>query len=103
MMSDSRKKVLVTGGTGFIGNHLCAALLSCGYDVVVLTRNSGPVKPGVATFYINSLEEIEDEIGARCRRDPNDIRTFDKLERRDIGLSYKIIVLLSFHYCLYYY
>lgn len=30
------KKVLVTGGTGYIGSHTCVALLESGYDVVVL-------------------------------------------------------------------
>jgi uncharacterized protein (TIGR01777 family) len=32
------KKVLVTGGTGFIGRTLCAFLAQRGYEVIVLTR-----------------------------------------------------------------
>ena len=28
-------KVLVTGGTGFIGSHTCVELLNAGYDVVI--------------------------------------------------------------------
>jgi Predicted nucleoside-diphosphate-sugar epimerases len=32
------ERVLVTGGTGFVGSHLVAALSSLGHDVVVLTR-----------------------------------------------------------------
>lgn len=31
-----REKVLVTGGSGFIGSHLCRTLISLGYDVVSL-------------------------------------------------------------------
>ena len=29
-------KILVTGGSGYIGSHTCLALLSVGYEVIVL-------------------------------------------------------------------
>jgi dTDP-L-rhamnose 4-epimerase len=32
----SKEKVLVTGGAGFIGRHICRALLEHGHDVVIL-------------------------------------------------------------------
>jgi nucleoside-diphosphate-sugar epimerase len=36
-------KVLVTGGTGFVGSHAIAALLAAGHDVRVLAREPGKV------------------------------------------------------------
>ena len=33
-------KVLVTGGAGFIGSHLCEAVLNKGYDVLCLDNLS---------------------------------------------------------------
>jgi uncharacterized protein (TIGR01777 family) len=33
------KRIIVTGGTGFIGKKLCCELVESAYDVIVLTRN----------------------------------------------------------------
>ena len=35
------KKILITGGTGFIGTYLCSELLREGHYVTILTRNPG--------------------------------------------------------------
>src|SRR5262245_55874610 len=35
-------KIVVAGGTGWIGSHLCRAMHSAGQDVVILTR--GPAR-----------------------------------------------------------
>lgn len=37
-------KIIVTGGTGFIGRHLCSALAAANNDVIVLTRNINKAK-----------------------------------------------------------
>ena len=34
-----QKRILVTGGTGFIGNHLCRRLLKDGHYVICLDNN----------------------------------------------------------------
>ena len=34
------KSILITGGTGFIGQQLCPDLLSKGYELTVLSRQS---------------------------------------------------------------
>lgn len=60
---EPRQSVLVTGGTGFIGSRLVAALLSAGHEVTVLTRDKakamsmaehGPLR------CVTSLDEIAD-------------------------------------------
>jgi uncharacterized protein (TIGR01777 family) len=48
--------VLITGGTGFIGGHLVAALVARGVAVTVLSRSSQDAQAGVS--YIRSLQDF---------------------------------------------
>jgi dTDP-6-deoxy-L-talose 4-dehydrogenase [NAD(P)+] len=41
-----RARAVVLGGTGFVGRHVCAALLGEGADVVAVSRQPGPPPPG---------------------------------------------------------
>ena len=50
--------VLITGGTGFIGSALTAALLAAEHEVTVLTRQL--LEPRGALRYVQDLEEIDD-------------------------------------------
>lgn len=56
-----RWRVLVTGGTGFIGSRLVAALAGAGHEVTVLTRNranAAPLALAGRVRLVTSLDEI---------------------------------------------
>ena len=44
-MTPVRKRILITGGSGFIGRALVAALAANGYHCIVLSRDPGRVQP----------------------------------------------------------
>lgn len=46
-------KVLVTGGTGFIGTHLVNALSKRGHQIVVISHTKKPNKPNVKFYKID--------------------------------------------------
>lgn len=48
------KNILVTGGSGFIGNKLCAALIACGHHVAILTRDKSK-RGGAARLLFGDL------------------------------------------------
>ena len=52
-------RILITGGTGLIGRHLCKALLAEGHQLTVLSRHpeTVAVKCGAAVQAISSLNE----------------------------------------------
>jgi len=50
------QRILVTGATGFIGRHLCAALAAEGNEVVAVTRRRDAVAPpGGMVAFVNDL------------------------------------------------
>ena len=57
------KKILITGGTGFIGKALISNLLAEGYEVTVLSREVNSVESicGAGVKAINSLEALKPE------------------------------------------
>jgi UDP-glucuronate decarboxylase len=48
MTSKAIKRVLVTGGAGFLGSHLCERLVGAGHDVICLDNFFTSQKPNVA-------------------------------------------------------
>ena len=66
-------KILVTGGTGYIGSHTCVELLNAGYEVVVIDNFS------------NSKPEVVDKIKRITDKDikfyEGDVRNYDLLDK----------------------
>ena len=51
-------RVLITGGTGFIGRELCARMAEVGHEAVVLSRSADAAVAG-ATRVVTSLEGLD--------------------------------------------
>ena len=49
-------RILLTGGTGFIGSALVAALQARGDELVILSRQARESRPGCR--FVRSLDEI---------------------------------------------
>lgn len=79
-------KVLVTGGTGYIGSHTCVLLLEAGYEVVIIDN------------LVNSKREVVDKIesitGKKVTFYEGDVR--DKLLLNQIFTRNKIDVVIHF-------
>ena len=65
MLSLTNKKILVTGGAGFIGSNLVERLLSQGHEITVLDNLSTGYEKNISNFldqiqfYNKSIEEFE--------------------------------------------
>lgn len=57
-MSPALGRVLVTGGGGFLGRHVCAALLRAGVPVRILTRGGEVPPPGVEAARAAGLDDL---------------------------------------------
>jgi len=51
-------KVLITGGTGFVGSHTAAELIRSGHDVRLLVRSQERVKASFSPLGIENIEDV---------------------------------------------
>jgi uncharacterized protein (TIGR01777 family) len=51
-------RILISGGTGFIGQALCPRLAAAGHEVVILTRQVSPRLPSGAATFATQLEDL---------------------------------------------
>ncbi len=58
MKKDIYKKILITGGAGFIGSHLCEKLLSKGHEVICVDNYFTGTKSNVKSLLDNSRFEL---------------------------------------------
>jgi UDP-glucose 4-epimerase len=74
---DMKRKILATGGAGYIGSHVAVALLEAGHDVVILDNfeNSDP-------SVLNRIEHIAQAKVTLVEGDVRDRATLDMLFRR---------------------
>lgn len=56
-----RRRILVTGATGFIGRRLVAALIGAGQDVVALVRNPRAADLPAPIMIVTALDQIADD------------------------------------------
>lgn len=65
-MTETKAKILVTGGAGFIGSHACVELLEAGYQVVVVDNLSNSKS--------DSLSQVEEMTGKEIQFHLADLR-----------------------------
>ncbi len=58
-MGSTSKRILITGGTGFIGGHLCRRLLDAGHEITVLSRTPDRVTLPQGIRQVGSLEKLD--------------------------------------------
>jgi UDP-glucose 4-epimerase len=80
----SKKKILVTGGVGFIGSHTIVALIEAGYDPIIIDNLSNS-----KISVLKSIEKITSKSVKFYENDCNDItalRNIFRIEKNIVGV-----------------
>lgn len=78
----AKGKILVTGGTGFIGSHTAVELINSGYEVVIIDNLSNSTK--------DSLDGIEKITGVKPKFyeiDCNDMSALERVMKENPGIK----------------
>lgn len=73
------KRILIAGGTGFVGRYLCQHLLKQGFQLAVLTRRDMPAQAGVSYYKWDLSKGYIDKEAFR------DVQTIINLTGANIG------------------
>ena len=82
----NKKKLLVTGGAGYVGSHTCVELIQAGHELVVIDNLSNSSK--------DSLAAVERLVGKEIELIVGDIR--NKKDIRKIFNKYEVYGVLHF-------
>ena len=83
-------KILVTGGAGFIGSHLCDRLVTEGYDVVCLDNFDDFYDPRLKRRNISKLVQLPNFTLVEA-----DIRNFDALQQLKREFQFSAVIHLA--------
>lgn len=79
-----KRKILVTGGAGYIGSHTCVELLASGYEVVVVDN--------LINSHEESLNRVEQITGKKLDFIPIDIRNRSALEKVFLDHDFQSVI-----------
>ena len=74
-----KKRIVITGGAGFIGSHLAEGLLSSGWDAVVLDDNNFPALIDNLQEFLEEISNVYNEATREYADKYNDIRVKRKI------------------------
>ena len=86
------KKILVSGGVGFLGSHLCENLLQEGNEVICLDKFYTGRKSNIIHFMLNLAEIIIDLTNSNSEIQFLDLPKYEPVRRKpDISIAKSII------------
>jgi UDP-glucuronate 4-epimerase len=87
--------ILVTGGAGFIGSHLCERLLVLGHDLTVVDNFNNFYDPAVKRCNYDNMVETARRLDRTLNLCEGDIRDFPFLERVFLDASPAAVIHLA--------